>query len=53
MKMKKQKAQSTLSEKEHFNLKNYSNCLEATQLDNKIKYIEKNKIIIDSFRKNP
>ena len=30
---------------------NYKNCLEATQLDNKIKYLEKNKINIDSFKK--
>ena len=28
---------------------NYENCLEATQPDNKIKYIERNKINIDSF----
>ena len=28
---------------------NYENCLEATQLDNKIKYIDRNKINIDSF----
>ena len=28
---------------------NYKNCLEATQLDNKIKYLEKNDVNIDSF----
>ena len=30
---------------------NYKNCLEATHLDNKIKYITKNKIKIDSLKK--
>ena len=31
---------------------NYKNCLKATQLDNKIKYLEKNKIKIDSLKKS-
>ena len=31
--------------------KNYKNCLEAIQLNNKIKYLEKNKINIDSLTK--
>ena len=30
---------------------NYKNCLEATQLDNKMKYLEKNEINIDSLKK--
>ena len=30
---------------------NYKNCLEATQLDNKINYLEKNKINIDNLKK--
>ena len=30
---------------------NYKNCLEATKLKNKIKYLEKNKINIDSIKK--
>ena len=29
-------------------LENYKNCLEATNLENKIKYLEKNKVNIDS-----
>ena len=37
------------SEKEAF--ENYENCLEATQLENKIKHLEKNKINIDSLKK--
>ena len=31
---------------------NYKNCLEATQLDNKIKYLEKNKISINILKKS-
>ena len=30
---------------------NYKNCLEATKLENEIKYLEENKIHIDSFKK--
>ena len=30
---------------------NYKKCLEATQLDNKINYLQKNEINIDSIRK--
>ena len=33
--------------KRKLKFENYKNCLEATQLDNKIKYLEKNKINID------
>ena len=32
---------------------NYKNCLEVTQLDNKINHLEKNKINIDSLKSNP
>ena len=31
---------------------NYKNCLEATQLDNKINYLEKNKINVYSLKKS-
>ena len=31
---------------------NYKNCLDATQLENKINYLEKNKFNIDSLRKS-
>ena len=34
--------------KRKLKLENYKNCLEATQLDNKIKYLEKNKLNKDS-----
>ena len=37
--------------KRKLKFENYKNCLEATQLDNKIKYLEKNKINIDSLKK--
>ena len=32
--------------------KNYESCLEATELDNKINYLEKNKIDINSINEN-
>ena len=35
--------------KRKLKFQDYKNCLEATQLDNKIKYLEKNKMDIDSF----
>ena len=38
--------------KRKLKFENYKNCLEATQLDNKIKYLEKNKINIDSLKEN-
>ena len=31
---------------------NYKNCLESTQLENKINYLEKNKTDIDSIKEN-
>ena len=37
--------------KRKLKLDNFKNYLEATQIDNKIKYLEKNKINIDSFKK--
>ena len=49
VKIKKQKAEKNVSSKENLNLKIMKNCLEATQLDNKITYPEKNKIDIDIF----
>ena len=38
--------------KRKLKLGNYENCLEATQLDNKINHLEKNKTDIDSFKKD-
>ena len=37
--------------KRKLKFENYKNCLEATQLDNKIKHLEKNKFNIDSLKK--
>ena len=48
MKIEKQKAQKIVSEKEN-KFENYKKCLEATQPDNKRKYLEKNKIDLDSI----
>ena len=41
------------SEKKKKKLKfeNYKNCLEATQLENKINHLEKNEINVDSLKK--
>ena len=41
MKIKKQKAQKKCVIKIKLKFENYKNCLEATQLDNQIKYLEK------------
>ena len=38
--------------KRKLKFENYEICLEATQLDNKTKYLEKNKISIDSLKKS-
>ena len=38
--------------KRKLKFKFYKNCLEATKLDSKIKYLEKNKINIDSLKRN-
>ena len=37
--------------KRRFKFENYKSCLEASQIDNKIKYLGKNMINIDSFKK--
>ena len=50
---KKSKRHKKCVTKTRLKFGHYKTSLEATQLDNKIKYIEKNKISIDSFGKNP
>ena len=37
--------------KRRLKIENYKNCLEATQLENKINYLEKNEINKDSLKK--
>ena len=37
--------------KRKLKFENYKNCLEATQLENKINHLEKNQIDIDSIKK--
>ena len=50
MKIKKQKAQKSVSQKENLKkFENYKNRLEATQRESKINHLEKNKIDIVSF----
>ena len=38
--------------KRKLKFENYKNCLRATQLENKINHLEKNKINIDSLKKS-
>ena len=47
---KKEKMQKMCHKKKTYTW-NYKNCLEATQINNKIKYLEKNKTNIDSLKK--
>ena len=49
---KKAKSTKKCVKKRKLKFENYKNLLEATQLDNKIKYLEKNKINIDSLKKD-
>ena len=42
---KKQKTRKKCFSKKKLKFENYKNCLEATQLENKINHIKKNKII--------
>ena len=51
MKIKKQKTQKSVI-KRKLKFENYKNCLEATQLENKINHLEKNKIDIDRIKEN-
>ena len=51
VKIKTQKAQKSVI-KIKLKFYNYKNCLESTQLENKINYLEKNKTDIDSIKEN-
>ena len=48
---KKTKGTNMCVMKKKLKFENYKNCLEATQLENKIKYLEKNTMNIDSLKK--
>ena len=48
---KKAKGTKKSGIKRKLKFENYENCFEATQLDNKIKCLEKSKINIDSLKK--
>ena len=52
VKIKKGKDTKICVTKRKLKFENYKNCLEATQLENKINCLEKNKINIDSLKKN-
>ena len=47
---KKAKGTKNCVLKTKLNFENYKSCLEATQLENKINHLEKNKINIDSLK---
>ena len=49
---KKAKGTKNCVTKRKFKFENYKNCLEANQLDNKINYLEKNNINLDSLKKD-
>ena len=51
VKIKKQKAQKKCVIKRNLKFENYKNCLEATQLENKVNYLYKNKTDRDSIKK--
>ena len=51
LKIKNQKGRKKCVIKRKLKFENYKNCLEATQLNNKINYLEKNEISIDSLKK--
>ena len=49
---KKMKGTKKCVVKRKLKSENYKDCLEATQLENKINYVEKNKIDIDRIKEN-
>ena len=52
VKINKQKTQKSVSQEENLSLKIIKNYLEAIKLENKIKYVQKNKININSLKKS-
>ena len=52
VKIKKQKSQKKCIIKRKIKFENCKNCLEATQLENKIKYLEKNKTNVGILKRN-
>ena len=49
MKIKKKKAQKKYAKKRNLRFQDCKNCLEASQIENKINHLEKNKIDVDSL----
>ena len=52
MKIKKEKGTKKCVTKRKLKFKNLKNCLEASQLENEINYLEKNETGIDSITKD-
>ena len=52
MKVKKQKVQKTVSQEENLHFKIINTQLEAAQIENKIKHLEKNEIVLNSSKED-
>ena len=52
MKMKRQKAQKKCVIKRKLKVEDYENCLEATQIENKIKHSEEDKADVGSLKED-
>ena len=50
MKVKKQKAQKTVSQEENLHFKIINTQLQAAQIENKINHLEKNEIVLNSSK---
>ena len=52
IKTKKENRQKGVSSKKYFKIRYYKNCLKASQIENKINYLEKKKIDADCFKED-
>ena len=52
MKIKKQKGTKKFFIKRKLKFQDYSNCLEAAQIENKINHLEQHKIDVDSLKED-
>ena len=52
MKVKKQKAQKTVSQEENLHFKIINTQLQAAQIENKINHLEKNEIVLNSSKED-
>ena len=52
IKTKKENRQESVSSKKQFKITYYKNCLKASQIENKINYLEKKRIDVDCFKED-